>query len=187
MLFFPYFGLCTFIRWKLLIWSYSLPSSKCHPFTLAAASLSRVLFFVSITWRIGPAFSRPVPVPIITVAFFFRQVLLAMLPSRPLAGVVHRALLHSQVSVRSFLFCIYSLPVGCSTLRVGCTHCCFCWTKRKQRTDLHVLIFSRELIFITLPCQGKYTVTLIPGDGKAGRYYTVDGRCTISSRNWPRD
>jgi hypothetical protein len=44
-------------------------------------------------------------------------------------------------SVYSHLcICVFSFSAGCSTLRVGGTHCCFCWTERKQCTPLHIPI-----------------------------------------------
>jgi hypothetical protein len=86
--------------------------------------------------------------------------------------------------VRSCLcICSYSLSAGCSTLRVGVTHCGFCWTERKQCTPLHIPVCFEWLTFV---CQGKYTVTLIPGDGKAESGYGVNCRRTMTIvRNRP--
>lgn len=39
---------------------------------------------------------------------------------------------------------------GCSSLCVSSTHCCFCWTKRKQRTPFNISISIDELGFDTV-------------------------------------
>jgi hypothetical protein len=91
-----------------------------------------------------------------------------MLLPRSFAGAVSRTLLHSQVSVCLSLY-LYLLTF-CRLFEVTRPlHPLLLLLVKKQVT----YVFARPHILQgahfrhTLSCQGKYTVTLIPGDGKA--------------------
>ena len=108
-----------------------------------------------------------------------------MLPTRSFAGVAHRAFFHPQVS-EVLPMCMCSLIF------------CRLFDATRRRHPLRLLLDRKEAMYafaypvyldlLTFGFQGKYTVTLIPGDGKAESGYRVDYRHTMTIvRNRPRD
>ena len=119
------------LAWLMYIHTKKLLIFSCYG-CLALVKLP-YLSHVVCNYCVRPVPSRSVPTP--NFRWIFLRVQLTMLSTRPFTGVVHRAWSQSQVSAHlsvSLYLLIFS--AGCSALCLSGTYCCFCWTKRKQRT-----------------------------------------------------